>query len=179
MEFINKIEATVGGWAKNVPHLPPAAQKWIATNVWWIALVGAILTGVAMLFSLFGLLLGGIGASYIYVINPYYTTVILISGIVDLAFLVVRAILLGTAVKPLQNKKQKGWDLLFFALLVQAVAIVISAVFNLVAVNILGFMLSIIFGAVGVAVTAYFLFEIHGQFAHVKTVKAKATAKKA
>lgn len=177
MEFINKLETTVAGWVKNLPHLPPAGQKWLGQNVWWIALIGAIASGIAILVSLFGILLGGAAASYIYVVDPAFAAWVLISSIVSLIFTTIRGLLLAMAVNPLKNMQKKGWVLLFSSWLVNVVAVVVGAVLSL---SVIGFIGAILFGAIVLAITGYFIFEIHGQFAHSPRVtKTAKTAKKA
>lgn len=176
MEFISKLEKTVLGWAKNVPHLPPVGQKWLGTNIWWIVLVGAILSGIAFL-STIGILftaiaLIGAASSAYYVSGSSYTSLAVLNAAVSLVFLVMSGILLALAVKPLRLKQKKGWVLLFLTLLVEALSVVVGAVLSF---SIIGFIISILFGAIGLAIGAYFIFEIHGQFAH----PVKATAKKA
>lgn len=175
MELISKLEKIVLGWAKNVPHLPPAARKWLGVNVWWIALVGAILTGIALLVTL-GTLFTAISilgaASSIYYVSPTYTSMAVLNAAVSLVFLAVTGALLGLAVNPLKERVKKGWVLLFFSLLVQALSVVVGAVLSF---SVGGFIVSILFGAIGIAIGAYFVTEIHSQFAH----PAKATAKKA
>lgn len=182
MEFINKLETTVGGWVKNVPHLPASAQKWLGQNIWWIVLIGAILSGITLLFAIGALftliaLLGAVTAS---VYGPYaaagVTGLTIFAAVVSLAFLVIRVILMALAVKPLKALEKKGWVLLFLIWLLQAVSVVASAILNF---SIVGFLTGIIFGAVGLAISGYLLFEIHGQFAHtVRSTKAKKTATK-
>jgi uncharacterized membrane protein YhaH (DUF805 family) len=175
MEFISKLEKLVLGWAKNVPHLPAAGQKWLGANVWWIALIGAIISGIATLISLGAIatLVGTLSApSNAYYVASDYTSLAIMTAIVSLVFLVANGVLLALAVKPLQNMQKKGWVLLFLTLLVQVVSVLVRAVLTF---SIVGFIVGIIFGAVGLAITAYFLSEIHGQFSH----RAKVTIRKA
>jgi len=168
MEFINKLEATVGGWLKNVPHLPPAGQKWLGQNIWWIALVGAIASGIAVFIALTGILFGGISASFVYVIDPALAAWILIVSIVNLVFTAARGLLLALAVTPLKAMQKKGWVLLFYSWLLHVLSVVVGAVLSLSA---FGFIGGILFGSIGVLISGYFLYEIHAQFAHVKTTK--------
>jgi len=183
MEFINKLESIALGWVKNVPHLPVAGQKWLALNVWWLALVGAILAGIGGLFALGSLfqliaLLGTVANSY-YVVQSVTSWAIL-SSIVSIVFLAVEVLLLGLAVQPLKARQKKGWVLLFALLLVNALSVVVNAFLTF---SFGGFIVTIIFGAIGLAIGGYFLFEIHGQFAHstkaatTPVVKAKTTKK--
>lgn len=176
MQLISKLEKIVLGWAKNVPHLPPAGQKWLATNVWWIVLIGAIISGVAFLISLAGLFtlvsLLGAASSLYYVAGSNYTSLAILSATISLIFLAANGLLLAFAVKPLQHMQKKGWVLLFMTLLVQALSVVVHAVLSF---SVAGFIIGILFGAIGLAIGAYFISEIHGQFGHT----AKATIKKA
>lgn len=178
MELISKLEKTVLGWAKNVPHLPAAGQKWLGQNVWWIVLIGAIISGIAFLVALVGLF-GAIALlsapSSVYFVTSSYTSLAIVSYCVSIVFLVANGLLLGAAVKPLQAMQKKGWVLLFMTLLVQALSVVVNAVLSF---SVAGFILGILFGAVGLAIGAYFIFEIHGQFGHrVKTVEKTAEKK--
>ncbi|MDB5160211.1 MAG: hypothetical protein JWO99_474 [Candidatus Saccharibacteria bacterium] len=175
MELINKLEKLVLGWAKSVPHLPAAGQKWLGSNVWWIALIGAILSGIAVLVTA-GVLFTAISllgaASSVYYVSGSYTSIAVLNAAVSLVFLVANGILLALAVKPLQTKQKKGWVLLFLTLLVEAVSVVVNAILSF---SVLGFIIGILFGAIGLAIGAYFIFEIHGQFSR----PPKATIKKA
>jgi len=174
MQIISKLEKLVLGWAKDVPHLPVAVQKWLGTNVWWIALIGAILNGISLLVTMGALftLIEILGTpSSTYHIAGNYNGLAILSAAVNLVFIAINGLLLAFAVKPLQLKHKKGWVLLFFTLLVQAVSVVVSAILSL---SILGFIIGILFGTIFLAVSAYFIFEIHGQFNHA----LKATIRK-
>jgi hypothetical protein len=175
MDAISKLEKVVLGWARNVPHLPGTWQKWLGVNVWWVALVGAILSGIWFLFALGGILtlvslLGAVSSAYY--VTGNYTSLAIMNAVISLVFLVASGLLLAFAVKPLQDMNKKGWVLLFMALLVEALSVVVSAVLTF---SIVGFVINILLGAIGLAVGAYFISEIHGQFSH----RVKATIKKA
>jgi hypothetical protein len=175
MEFLNKLEATIGGWTKSLPHLPANAQKWLGQNVWWIDLVGVILSVI------FGLVAIGALFTTIALLNSvygYYAVGLsgwsIIGSVVAIVFWAVQIFLLALAVSPLKAMLKKGWVLLFITWLVRAVGIVVSAILSF---SIFGFIGGIIFGAIGLAISGYFLYEIHGQFAHVtKKVPAKKAA---
>jgi len=166
MELINKLERTVLGWVKNVPHLPAAGQKWLALNAWWIVLAAAIIGGIWFLFALNGLfslltLLNSV--SNLYYVTNTYTDYAIFKAIVGLVLLGLSVAALAFAVMPLKDRLKKGWVLLFLAWIISAVSIVVSAILSL---SVIGFIISIIFGAIFLAIGGYFLFEIHGQFAH-------------
>jgi len=178
MDFINKLEATVAGWTKNVPHLPASAQKWIAANAWWIVLIGAILSGISVLVILFSTLaaiavLASVSAgTFDSFAGVGITGFTIAAAFVGLAFTLIRAFIMAIAVKPLKDLQKKGWVLLFVVWLIQALSVVVGSVLTF---SIGGFFVGLIFGAIGLAIGGYFLFEIRGQFAHT----TKAAAKKA
>jgi len=172
MELINKLERIVLGWVKNVPHLPATGQKWLGVNVWWIALIAAIIGGIWFLFALNGLfslltLLSSV--SNLYYVTNTYTDYAIFKAIIGLVFLGLTVAALAFAISPLKDRLKKGWVLLFLAWIISALSIVVSAVLSL---SVIGFIISIIFGAIFLAIGGYFLFEIHGQFAH-PTKRAK------
>lgn len=178
MEFFAKLEKRILGWFKGVPHLPVGGQKWLGDNVWWIVLVGAILTTLSIIASLSGIialvaLLGSPQASYY--ASSVITSWTLVTGIVGVVFALFGAILQYLSVQPLKLKQKKGWVLLFVNWLLGAIAIFINSVLTL---NPISFIVSLLFGAVWVAISGYFLFELHGQFAHDVRRPHKATPKK-
>lgn len=179
MELLYTLEKTIVGWLKNVPHLPEVARKWLGENVWWIALVGAILSGIGLIIALTAVLgaialLGSVGLTYYAAATVTAFTVV--SGFIGLAFGIVQIVLLAMSIKPLQLKQKQGWTLLFITWLVGALGVVVSAALSL---NPLNFITSILFGAIFVAISGYFLFEIRGQFARVeKSRGAKAETSK-
>ncbi len=178
MELLTKLEQQVLKWAKGVPHLPTPARKWLGDNVWWIALVGAILTGIGILFELVRLvnvisIIGTPAESYFAAAT--FTTWTIVTVLIGLVFMVIEGLLLASSVTPLKEKQKKGWVLLFVLWLVSAVSVVVTAVLSL---NPFGFVLVLLPGAIWLAITGYFLFEIHGQFAHVERSKGVKHAKK-
>lgn len=178
MDLLSKLERTVQGWLKNVPHLPQVARTWLGDNVWWIALIGAILSGISIIVGLLGVIsiasiVGTVAASYY--ATSTYTLWAVITALVVLAFTVIDAILLAMSVTPLKAKQKKGWVLLFAVWLVGAISVVVNAVLSF---NALAFIGGILFGAIWLAISGYFLFEIHGQFAHTEKSKGVKAAKK-
>jgi FtsH-binding integral membrane protein len=177
MQFLNKLERTVLGWFKGVPNLPTGARKWLGDNMWWIVLIGAILTGLGVLGSLAAIsallsVLDSVAVSYY--TSTTVTSWAIVTGFVGLAFSIVEGVLLAVAVKPLKDKQKKGWVLLFATWLVGAIAVIVNSILSL---NVFGFIIGILFGAVWAAISGYFLFEIHGQFAHVERSRGVKHAK--
>lgn len=179
MQPLTKLENKILSWIKDVPQLPSTARKWLGDNSWWIVLIIAIVLGISALFTFFRVMslisvLGTIGASF-YAVSTV-TTVGITIGFIQLAFIIAIGLLLAYAVKPLQRKQKKGWVLLFAAWLVMILSIVVGAVLSF---DVFSFIVNIIFGAICIAIVGYFLFEIHGQFAHVEKSKGIKAKKKA
>jgi len=166
MESIKKIEDMIEGWLKPIPHLPTNWRKWISENIWWITLIGVILSVLGLL-GLAVALLGAMSiigtATVIYgAYTPVaYTGMQLVSSLVSLVLLAVTVVITAMAVKPLHVLSKKGWDLLFLAFLVGIVSQVVSAVLTinpaLIITNLIG-------ALIGAAISAYFLFEVRSYF---------------
>lgn len=171
MEFLNKLEEKVFGWFRTTPDLPRELKKWLGENVWWFVIVGLILSVINILRGLDTLqkqlsLQGSIA-------NSYYTSSsvsdwVIVTVSTSLFFLIIEAILLFFSIQPLREKQKKGWVLLFAAWLVSGIALFVNAFLTL---GIISFIVSVLFGGIWLAISGYFLFEIHGQFAHVERSK--------
>jgi hypothetical protein len=165
MATASSLETTIGGFYKSVPHLPKTGREWLADNVWWLALVGAILStlGALVLIPVFFAALTvtslatGIANTYGPAMTNVYDGLFWLSTLIGIAALVIRALFLFMAFGPLKLKKKRGWTLLFWAYLI---GFALSVVGDLVTLNVLSVVVDII--AAGIA--GYFLFEIHGLF---------------
>lgn len=176
MDIVRQMERTVLGWFSRVPHLPPEVKKWLGVNVWWIAAIAAAICGLAAL-GLFVGLLGQMaaltGTALSYYASSTFLVWLIVRTIVSLVFTAFVCALLVMAVTPLKAKQRKGWVLVFTALLISLIGAVAGAVLTL---DTFGFITRILFSLVMLAIWAYFLFEIHSEFAQVersKGVKAK------
>ncbi|HEU5122362.1 MAG TPA: hypothetical protein VFT59_05980 [Candidatus Saccharimonadales bacterium] len=170
MSELNKFEATVASWYKNAPHLPKNGQTWLANNVWWLALVGLILGGMAVLGTiLFSFLMG---AALVALGGPYGAVAgsvgILVTFVV-LAFSIVSLVLMGLAIPGLKARVKKGWTLLFWVVLINVFALALDFLFTF---NLLG----LVWGLLAAGVGTYFLFEIRSYFGEQHTAKKPATA---
>jgi hypothetical protein len=164
MEYIKKLEDNIQEWLKPIPHLPTEWRKWLSQNVWWITLVGVILSVFAV---------WGIYQASVYVNT--YTSFLSAAGItntvgwtipmmVSIALFALTAVIMAMAVGPLKEMKAKGWDLLFLSTLVS----IAGSVFNYGS----GSLVTSIIGAViGAIISMYFLFEVRSYF---KVKKEKA-----
>jgi len=176
MQFVNKLEKTIEGWLKPAPHLPEDWRKWLSNNVWWLALIGVVLSVLSAASAFYTALFTN---NYLNYINSFYKAYGIESPsygswglnmsmymLVMYIGIVVGAIIMGMAIKHLKSKQEKGWDLMFLAMLVAAAAQLISVLFNLS--NLIGGILST---AIGLAIGSYFLFEIKPYFKKTKTTK--------
>lgn len=184
METVNKLEKFMADLLKklNLPKLPKGFTDWLVENVWWIALVGAILTGLGALA-----LLGTVSASLalstafggLVFVGATLVGVALVGGLVSLAITIVEVIILAKAVKPLQDRKIEGWNLLFLGFLLGVAMTAVDLVFKLLGLNILGFISAAVWGVLWTAAYAYLLFGIKYGFGGKKidagTVKTEST----
>lgn len=164
MKELNKLEDMVAKWLKPLPHLPAAGQKWIATNVWWLELIGVVMLAFSAI-SLIGVLMMALGLSATFWGVAAFSGFAALSSGLTMLFYVASTVVMAMAISPLKALKKKGWDLLFLALAINAVNAVVGA---LVSFNPVTFITSILSGAIGVAIGAYFLFEIRSYFVAVK-----------
>lgn len=166
MKNVEKLEGLVAGWLKPLPHLPVNAQKWIADNSWWIVLVGVILSIIGLMFMISALivaltLVGTTVSYYGYVATGSYGGWWVVNSVIALIFSIGLVALMSTAITPLKTMKAKGWKILFLTLIVNALYIVVNAIFSF---SVIGFVFGLIFGAIGLAISSYILFEIKSHF---------------
>ena len=150
----------------NVPHLPGSVRKLLAANIWWMALIGAILScfGLIVVVPLFVTLLATYG-------NPFEAA----SGLstlglpVNFVAYIASTILLTISFSHLRERQLQGWIYLFWVYIINYT------------LNFIGMLLTLnIFGAATTVISAgiagYFLFEIHDYFKG-KNAKKKSRAR--
>lgn len=169
MEYVNKIENMAAEWYKKAPHLPKNGQKWLATNAWWIVLVGVILGGLGVLMTILGtfaigaLLTVAGGAA-----GAALAGVALIAVLVALVFAIAVLVLMLLAISPLKAMQRKGWKLLFLVVLLQVASLALHFIFSF---DLFGLIWGLLMAAVG----AYFLYEVRDYFADQKQKSVHAT----
>jgi hypothetical protein len=174
MDQVHSFEKTAAQWYKNVPHLPKEFTKWLSDNIWWLVVIGVVISVLGLLalipLALFAFGLSA-GANAIY---PTYTDgsfgLLWVGVLLSLVGYVVVTILEAMAISPLKAKAKKGWTLLFMAVLAN---VAISILSNVVSVNFIG----IVFALLWAAVHGYFLFEIRSYFGAAHKVEHKSAAK--
>jgi hypothetical protein len=171
MEAVRSLEKTLDGLYKNTPHLPAGGRQWLGDNIWWIALIGAVLSVVGLLTVVpFILAVMGIGASLGEPIYNMYAPgasfgLYWLTALIAVVNIAASALLLSMAVNPLKAKAKKGWTLVFLSLLISFILTVIS---DIIIIDIV----SIFFTTLWAAIGGYFLFEIHDQFGKVTAKKS-------
>jgi uncharacterized membrane protein YhaH (DUF805 family) len=177
MNLVSKLEQKITEWLKKVPHLPVSVRKWLGLNIWWVALIGAIISAISVLFGLVTVagvasVVGTVAATYY--ASATFTTWAIVTSLLSLVFTLLYAILLAMAVTPLRARQKKGWVLLFLVWLIGVVSVIVNSIVSL---NPVGFIFGILFGAIWIAISGYFLFEIHNEFAHTEKSKGVKKAK--
>ena len=172
MESIHKLENTIEGWLKPFPHLPTNWRVWISRNVWWIVLIGVILSVIGTIMLVIALVAAMFMVSTVTSVYGAYGVNIVqnysgwwyIATIISMVFLLVTIIIEAMAISPLKIQNKKGWDLMFIAYLIGIASSIISAVLTLTIINLFG-------AAIGAVIGAYVLFEIRSYFKQAAIVK--------
>jgi hypothetical protein len=170
MKSLEKLENRISDWLKPLPQLPVTARKWIATNAWWIMLIGVILSAVSTIFMIFGVfaaipLMTVTTSTYGYYASPAYSGWYFVSLIISTLFMIMTVAIMAMSVTLLKGEQKRGWTLLFWVLILRAVAVVVAAILTC---SLMSFIGEILWGAVGLVIGAYLLFEIRSYFVKVE-----------
>ena len=157
MQQLAGLEDGLNTFFKGLPHLPKEWRHWLADNVWWLVLIGVVLGA----FGILGLVPVVLGISIFtgIVAGPAAGALVIITGIVNMAVLVVSVVLEAMAVTPLKAKQKRGWDLLFLVSLIAFAGSVLNAIITGNIGHILGLL-------VGTLIGLYLLFEVRMYFVH-------------
>jgi hypothetical protein len=167
MEQIKKLELVLADWYKNAPHLPKNGQKWLTENVWWIVLIGVILSAIGAVMIIFGTLFAGTLLTVVGgLVGAAVGGILLVAVLVSLAFSVIEIVLSAMAITPLKNGKKRGWNYLFVAYLVMVLSVVVSFIFHFSTGGFIG----LIWNVIWLAIIGYFLFEVRSHLVQAKTV---------
>ena len=157
MRQIAGLEDGLNTFFKGLPHLPREWRHWLADNAWWLVFIGVILGALGIL-GLVPVLLG-VSIFTGIIAGPAAGALVIITGIVNMAVLVVSVVLEGMAINPLKARQKRGWDLLFLVSLVTFAGAVINSIITGNVGHILGLL-------VGTLVGLYILFEVRMYFVH-------------
>lgn len=144
MSFVDKI----GDVFKTLPHLPDGVVEFFVKVAPWLAIISAVLSLLAG--PVIGLL-GTLGS--VLTLNP----VLMIGTLGTAALMIINAVLMFMAFKPLQNREKKGWVLMFWAEVLGLVASVIGVVFTVNGG-------SVITNVIITLLSFYFLFEMRPKY---------------
>jgi hypothetical protein len=143
---------------RDMPHIPATARGWIAGNIWWIALIGAIIGAIGVLSLVFITLLGGIFlAGAVFLFTAKFGGFALLLSVMLVAALIANAVVLIMAISPLKARLYKGWYLLAVSLALNLLAAVLTLILKQ---EIITFVWNIMWVGVG----GYLLFEIQAFF---------------
>lgn len=141
-------------------QLPDGLTKWLGSNVWWLALVGAALSALGVLSSLSAL-------NQVSVTNVYLETYSLVNTdslknalYLSIVTSAISAVLLFMASPKLKQHQKAGWNLLYYNFLINIVVSVVGRVLfpdgSLVA--------SLVGMIIGFVIGAYILFQVRPRF---------------
>jgi hypothetical protein len=164
MENVKKLEDMIQEWLKPLPHLPTEWRKWLSQNVWWITLIGVILSGFAVWGIYQAAVMVNQYTNFLNAVGVTNTVGWTLPMMVSIALFGLTAVIMAMAVGPLKEMKAKGWDLLFLSTLVSIAGSVFNYGSGSLATSIIG-------AVIGAIIGMYFLFEIRSYF---KVKKEKA-----
>lgn len=173
-DIIKKLSHFIEKTFKKLPHLPEKYAKTFAENLWWVLIVGMAVYVISVI--------GSIGAISVAIstanrfkgflgiyASPVNLGPAILTFVISVAFLVISAVIIGLAIKPVKKMNKKGWDLLFIGMLINAVYVVANSVTS----GIISFLPNLIGGAIGVALTAYLLNEVRVYFVEEHKTKTE------
>lgn len=157
MQQLSGLENSLATLFKGLPHLPKDWRHWLADNAWWLALIG-VAFGCLGILGLVPVVLG-ISIFTGIIAGPAAGALIIITGIVNMAVLVVSVALEAMAITPLKAKQKRGWDMLFLVSLVTFTGAVLNALITGNINHIIGLI-------IGTLIGLYVLFEVRMYFVH-------------
>lgn len=157
MQQLSGLENGLATLFKGLPHLPKDWRHWLADNAWWLVLIGVAIGCIGML----GLVPVVLGITiFTGIINgPAAGALVVITGIVNMAVLVVSVALEAMAIVPLKARQKRGWDSLFLVSLVTFTGAVLNALITRNVDHIIGLI-------IGTLIGLYVLFEVRMYFVH-------------
>ena len=148
---------------KSWPQLPKGFVDWLSKNVYWLALVGGILSLLVGVIGLIGLPTTLSASSTLddfaraFGVSTQLSWQFKFSAVVSVVQSLVSGVLLLLAYTPLKAMKASGWKFLYWnALLVWS----LNIIYALITINIFSIVLNVVFGAIGL----WILFSIRPAF---------------
>jgi hypothetical protein len=154
MNYLNQLTKTLDGYYAKAPVLP---KKWTDLIVKYapiLVLIGAVL---GLIFGVLGLLATlsflGLAATVAPLGGVAYGMQYMVSAVVSALVLLVTGVLYLMAYPALKARKIKGWNLIFYALL-------LSVLSSIVSLSVFGIVESII----GALIGYYFLYQVKSYY---------------
>jgi hypothetical protein len=161
------VDQQLGGVTKIIEDLvrklPKGFTDWLSKNLYWLALVGGILSAIGALSSLFGLADVLAGRGQIRVLYealkgfapPFWH--VQLSSVISTIQLTISAGLLIASFMPLKSMKTVGWKFLYWNALV---VFVLNALYNVITINIIALVFQVLFALIGL----WILFSVKPEF---------------
>lgn len=131
-------EAMEGFFLKSLPAFPPNAKDLIVQILPWLALIGGIL-GLLGILAAFGIT----AATNIFVASGSF----MVAGLLTLGANAISTILDLLAFSPLRAMQRKGWNFLYYAVLISTALSILASLMNLPA-GIFGIVMTVIVAGV-------------------------------
>ena len=162
MEYVKKLEVTLASWYRQLPfHLPVGGRKWLTENVWWLVIIGVVLSILSVLATvrtyLWVLELNSGITGNMYYVRPADTTSFTTYLWISMIFAIPAIVLEIMAISPLKAQLKRGWNVIFIAMLLGLLGSIVTALITLNIASLIG-------AVVGFAIGAFFLFEIHENY---------------
>lgn len=160
LKQVHGIEAYLLPLFAKLPHIPEGGRKILADITPWLALIFGIL-------GLFNLLVENRIMILLEIPALLTGNVWIITGFITTALGLIVTVLELLAFNPLKAHMKKGWNYLFYGLLLGALSTIVSVVGGALSASIYsgaGAVSSLIGGAIGFVIGGWLLFEIRDQY---------------
>lgn len=151
MQQLEPAERTLVSVMKDIPLLPAEFRKWLATNAWWLVIIGVALSAFSVISNL--VTLSSPTAAWLDYMSAYVGSSWKTNLIIGMVVTAVVAVIDAMAISPLKAMQKKGWSLLLLALIVGIVGVVVQAVVT-------GSLTLILAALIGLFVGAYVLYQV-------------------
>jgi uncharacterized membrane protein YfcA len=124
---VSSVKSAIITYHARMPHLPENARRWLSDNLWWIVLMAALFGAFGVAILVLITLLGGVflaGAVFLFSAKFGGLALLLMTAAVGL--MVTNVIVSIMAIKPLQAKVKRGWNLLCLSLVIGFVAALLT-----------------------------------------------------
>lgn len=147
MNYLNQLTKALDGYYVKFPALPKGANEFLVSVAPWLALVFGVLAVVAGLGAL-GILTAFAPVAVVAGASQYAFV-----GLFAAVFLLAQGALELLAFPSLKARKQRGWNLMFYS-------VVLSLLSSVISLSVSG----IVFGLIGFLIGYYFLYQVKSYY---------------